>query len=86
MLNITVSRSDGKAAPLLCNYLTTPQMLVYSACLASCAIPGVYEPVELLAKAFDAPNYTAAACSAAAAFSTASGPVMWPALSRAGEH
>mgnify|MGYP001170684075 CR=1 FL=1 len=28
-------------------------MLVYSACLASCAIPGVYQPVELLAKERD---------------------------------
>ena len=35
---------------LMCNYLTTPQMLVWSACVASCAIPGVYEPVELMAK------------------------------------
>ena len=50
ILNICVSRSDGKADSLMCNYLTTPQMLIYSACLASCAIPGVYEPVELLAK------------------------------------
>jgi len=49
VLNITVTRSDGKAPPLLCNYLTTPQLLVYSAALASCAIPGVFEPVELMA-------------------------------------
>ena len=35
ILNICVTRSDGKAAPLMCNYLTTPQMLIYSACLAS---------------------------------------------------
>ena len=47
VLNITVTRSDGKAPPLLCNYLTTPHMLVYSASLASCAIPGVFEAVEL---------------------------------------
>ena len=50
VLNITVTRSDGKAPPLLCNYLTTPHLLVYSASLASCAIPGVFEPVELMAK------------------------------------
>jgi hypothetical protein len=86
VLNICVTRSDGKAEALLCNYLTTPHMCVnsgrprpsphllfaplftpssrplftppldarrcvYSACLASCAIPGVFEAVELLAKA-----------------------------------
>ena len=28
-------------------------MLIYSACLASCAIPGVYEAVELMAKTRD---------------------------------
>ena len=50
VLNITVTRSDGKAPPLLCNYLTTPHLIVYSASLASCAIPGVFEPVELMAK------------------------------------
>lgn len=53
VLNITVTRSDGKAPPLLCNYLTTPHLLVYSASLASCAIPGVFEPVELMAKGRD---------------------------------
>ena len=50
ILNIVVTRSDGKAAPLLCNYLTTPHMLVYSASLASCAIPGVFEAVQLMSR------------------------------------
>ena len=45
VLNITVTRSDGRAPALLCNYLTTPHLLVYSASLASCTIPGVFEPV-----------------------------------------
>ena len=53
VLNIVVTRSDGKAPPLLCNYLTTPNLLVYSASLASCAIPGIFEAVELMAKARD---------------------------------
>uniref|UniRef100_A0A7S2JDL7 PNPLA domain-containing protein n=1 Tax=Haptolina brevifila TaxID=156173 RepID=A0A7S2JDL7_9EUKA len=47
VLNITVTRSDGKAPPLLCNYLTTPHMLLHSASLASCSIPGVFEAVQL---------------------------------------
>ena len=50
VLNVTVTRSDGKAPALLCNYLTTPHLLVCSASLASCTIPGVFEPVELMAK------------------------------------
>ena len=53
VLNITVTRSDGRAPPLLCNYMTTPHLLVYSASLASCAIPGVFAPVELMAKGRD---------------------------------
>lgn len=48
-----VTRSDGKAPPLLCNYLTTPHMLVHCASLASCAIPGVFDAVELQAKGRD---------------------------------
>merc|ERR1711965_236506 len=51
VLNITVTRSDGRAPPLLCNYLTTPHLLVYSASLASCAIPGVFEAVQLKMRA-----------------------------------
>ena len=50
VLNIAVTRSDGRAPPLLCNYLTTPHLLVYSASLASCSIPGIYQAVELMAK------------------------------------
>ena len=53
VLNITVTRSDGKAPPLLCNYLTTPHLFVHSASLASCSIPGVFEAVELKAKGRD---------------------------------
>ena len=30
VLNIVVTRSDGRAPPLLCNYLTTPQMVRYT--------------------------------------------------------
>lgn len=47
----TTATVAPKAPPLLCNYLTTPNLLVYSASLASCAIPGIFEAVELMAKA-----------------------------------
>lgn len=52
VLNITVTSavdSGGDNSRLL-NYLTAPNVLIYTAVLASCAIPGVYEPVELRAK------------------------------------
>ena len=51
VLNITVTSSvdfGGDNSRLL-NYLTAPNVLIYSAVLASCAIPGVYEPVSAVA-------------------------------------
>jgi hypothetical protein len=36
--------------PRLLNYLTYPNVLIWSAAVASCAIPGVFNPVELFAK------------------------------------
>jgi predicted acylesterase/phospholipase RssA len=50
LLNITVTGYDGHEDYRLLNYLTAPHVLIWSACLASCAIPYVFEPVELLAK------------------------------------
>lgn len=49
--NITVSGMPGNTRyPMLLNYLTSPHVLVWSASLASCALPGVFEPQELLEK------------------------------------
>lgn len=53
IINIVVSPAKGSGnqdSLRLLNYLTAPNVLVWSASLASCAIPGVYAPVELLAK------------------------------------
>ena len=54
ILNITVcplrSSSDP---PLLLNYLTAPNVLIWSAASASCALPLVFAPVELVAKNAD---------------------------------
>lgn len=51
ILNITVcplrSSSDP---PLLLNYLTAPHVLIWSAASASCALPLVFAPVELVTK------------------------------------
>eukprot|EP00189_Rhodosorus_marinus_P001827 CAMPEP_0113971464 /NCGR_PEP_ID=MMETSP0011_2-20120614/12265_1 /TAXON_ID=101924 /ORGANISM="Rhodosorus marinus" /LENGTH=655 /DNA_ID=CAMNT_0000986991 /DNA_START=252 /DNA_END=2220 /DNA_ORIENTATION=+ /assembly_acc=CAM_ASM_000156 len=50
ILNITVTPSKGSEAPLLLNYLTAPNVLVWSAVTASCALPGVFAPVELYSR------------------------------------
>jgi hypothetical protein len=40
----------GGASPLLMSYVTTPDVLLYSAVAASCAAPGLMRPVTLLAR------------------------------------
>ncbi len=50
IVNITVSSTRTHEMPLLLNYLTAPDVLLWSASAASCALPLLYEPVELLAK------------------------------------
>lgn len=49
--NVTVSGVSGNTNfPMLLNYLTAPNVLIWSASVASCAVPGIFEPRELLAK------------------------------------
>ncbi|ETV99157.1 hypothetical protein H310_08560 [Aphanomyces invadans] len=50
IINITVTPSQSTDYPQLLNYLTAPNVLVWSASLASCAIPMVFSPVELYGK------------------------------------
>jgi len=50
ILNITVSGTDANTMPRLLNFLTAPNVVVWSAVAASCAIPFVYEPQELYCK------------------------------------
>ncbi|KAI9912473.1 hypothetical protein PsorP6_006140 [Peronosclerospora sorghi] len=50
IINITVTPLNADDYPQLLNYLTAPNVLIWSASLASCAIPNVFRPVELLAK------------------------------------
>lgn len=51
ILNITVCPAKGSSGPpLLLNYLTTPNVLIWSAASASCALPFVFAPVQLVAK------------------------------------
>jgi predicted acylesterase/phospholipase RssA len=49
VFNVSVLSTQNEPAFLL-NYLTAPSVLVWSAACASCALPGLFEPVELMAK------------------------------------
>jgi len=53
IINITVSPTGDQDFPLLLNYLCSPRVLLWSASVASSAIPGVFGSVELLAKDMD---------------------------------
>jgi TAG lipase/steryl ester hydrolase/phospholipase A2/LPA acyltransferase len=46
-LNITVTDFSNADESRLLNYLTSPNVLVWSAVVASCAIPGMFEAVDL---------------------------------------
>ncbi|KAI9103145.1 acyl transferase/acyl hydrolase/lysophospholipase [Phlyctochytrium arcticum] len=50
ILNITVSSSTVYEMPRLLNYLTAPDVVIWSAVAASCAVPFVYNSCPLLAK------------------------------------
>jgi TAG lipase/steryl ester hydrolase/phospholipase A2/LPA acyltransferase len=50
IINVTVTPLSVDDYPQLLNYLTAPNVVIWSASLASCAIPNVFRPVELLAK------------------------------------
>ena len=50
ILNITVSGSESNTNARLLNFLTSPNVVVWSAVVASCAIPFVFEPQELYIK------------------------------------
>ena len=50
IINITVSPVAHNHQPRLLNYLTTPHLTIWSAVLASCAVPGLFPPVTLISK------------------------------------
>lgn len=51
IINVSVSPSlSSFDSMMLLNYLTAPKVLLWSAASASCAIPGIFGPVELMAK------------------------------------
>jgi len=53
ILNVMVAPVNSKAPARLLNYLTAPHVLIWSAALASSAVPGVFEPVPLLVREAD---------------------------------
>jgi TAG lipase / steryl ester hydrolase / phospholipase A2 / LPA acyltransferase len=50
VLNVTVSPVRMQQTPRLLNYLSSPEALVRHAVLASCAVPMVFKPVQLMAR------------------------------------
>lgn len=50
ILNITVSSSSIYEMPRLLNYITAPNVLIWSAVAASCSIPGIFAGSPLLSK------------------------------------
>jgi TAG lipase/steryl ester hydrolase/phospholipase A2/LPA acyltransferase len=53
IVNIVVTPTANGRMPMVLNYLTSPHVYMWSASLASCAVPGVFEPVELRARGID---------------------------------
>ena len=50
ILNITCIPSDPHSPTILANYLTSPDCVIWSATLASAAVPGILNPVVLMKK------------------------------------
>lgn len=53
ILNITVTGSGEHDEDRLLNYLTAPNVMIWSACAASCAIPFIYGATNLFCKDSD---------------------------------
>ncbi|KAI9790479.1 MAG: hypothetical protein M1816_005143 [Peltula sp. TS41687] len=53
ILNVTCVPSDPHSPTILANYLTSPDCVIWSAVLASAAVPGILSPVVLMMKTRD---------------------------------
>lgn len=53
VLNVTCVPSDPHSPTILANYLTSPDCVIWSAVLASAAVPGILNPVVLMTKKRD---------------------------------
>jgi len=47
ILNITVNSRDQLEAPRLLNYITSPNVVIWTAACASCALSYLFDPVEV---------------------------------------
>lgn len=50
ILNVSCVPADPHSPTMICNYLTSPDCVIWSAVLASAAVPGVLNPVVLMTK------------------------------------
>eukprot|EP00128_Syssomonas_multiformis_P011041 Colp12_sorted_trinity150504_noHs@30816 len=50
IVNIAVTKSHDRPHPIVLNYVNSPDILIWSAITATCAIPGLMGPVVLYAK------------------------------------
>lgn len=50
VLNVSCVPADPHSPTILCNYLTSPDCVIWSAVLASAAVPGILNPVVLMMK------------------------------------
>ncbi|CDK29936.1 unnamed protein product [Kuraishia capsulata CBS 1993] len=53
ILNISTVPSDPHSPVILCNHITSPDCVIWSALLASSAVPGILPPVVLMSKRRD---------------------------------
>ncbi|WP_028081604.1 DUF3336 domain-containing protein [Solimonas soli] len=53
IVSVTVSPAEPHQQGRLLNYLTAPHVIMRKAVLASCAVPGVFEPVQLEARDYE---------------------------------
>ncbi|KAI8634890.1 lipase [Xylariaceae sp. FL1651] len=53
ILNVSCVPADPHSPTILCNYLTAPDCVIWSAVLASAAVPGILNPVVLMMKTAD---------------------------------
>nr|CDP31951.1 Putative protein similar to patatin-like phospholipase domain-containing protein NCU11180 of Neurospora crassa [Podospora anserina S mat+] len=50
VLNVSCVPADPHSPTILCNYLTSPDCVIWSAVIASAAVPGILNPVVLMMK------------------------------------
>lgn len=53
ILNVSCVPADPHSPTILCNYLTSPDCVIWTAVLASAAVPGILNPVVLMTKTQD---------------------------------